>query len=306
MPWNANGDWYPDPNAGQYDPTTNMGNSASGGFGPGYGPPTPPPAQGGGNFFGVDPQAQTAHAPKVVGTDHDGNPITDAGTGSNQYVSGDVAFQYGGYAGGAQDFEDRMRADQAWAQSRGAPQIDQQAYGLARDAMQGNAPSAATTQMGMGVGQGTGSELASMNATSGGRFNTKAGMMGGVTGAAGQGAQAQTQAVGQGSMGRAEEIGTARGQFGGLAAQNLQAHGQQAAMNDALMNQYLAGETGVAQEQLQARMNERGAANQIGMNQEQYQVHPYTTGMSVLGKWGSGFTAAGTSGGDGGGMMGGS
>jgi hypothetical protein len=254
MPWDNNGNWYPGPGDA--------------------GPPMAP-----GETAQEQADLRTARANGSI-TGQGAYEGYDVGLASNRATPDDPAFQWGGHAAGAQQDVARMQAMQQWAEGRAAPQLDQQAYGLARGAMQGNAPSAATTQMGMGVGQGMGSELAAMNATSGGRFNTKAGMMGGVTGAAGEGAQMQNQAIGQGVAGRAQEIGTARGQFAGMAGQNLQAQQQQAAYNDELMQKYLRGEMDINTAQQKAWENARGMANQIGMSQEQYQFHP---GPAVLG-----------------------
>lgn len=171
------------------------------------------------------------------------------------YNAGD--FQYGNTQNEFAEAEKRRLNDMSRAaDSRKGVQLDQQAYGLSRDAAMGNAPSQAQNLLRGAQDEALGQNMAMAGAVKGGPGARLAAMRNA------QSANAQQQAAGANQMAalRAQEMATARGQFSGMAGQQAQLEAQQRAMND----QRAMGYQGMIQNVDMAQLNAGMARQQLG------------------------------------------
>jgi hypothetical protein len=271
------------PNGGNYDQYGNWipdtGNTQSGSTGTGPQGNTGP----GGNP--ANPQA-SGFSPDVNGLsqNYGRGPGNERGTDqnttlmdpnsppgpNNPYIPNDPAFQYGQTASGAYDREALMGGNAAGVEGRGGVRIDPNAYSMMAQAAAGKTPSAAEIQQGRGIGAAMGAQLAAANSARGGPQSMAAAQ----GSAAAQGGAMQTQAVGQAAQLRAQEMATARGQYGQMAQAQAQADIQQRAQNDAMSQFYTGQQSDIYTQQDQAFANARGGSNQIGIAQQPYSAIP--------------------------------
>jgi hypothetical protein len=251
MPWDAQGNWIP-------EGATQQGNVPMG---------TPAPS--------TAPSPQTT-SDVSAGVDPNGNAIT---------APNDPAFDYGGYAGGALDATNRMRAGQQWAESRKAAQLDPVAYQAALKAAQGDPNSTAQQALRQGVAGAQQSQQAIGASARGGPQAAAAAQQA----TQGQAALIGQQGTNQAQMLKAQEMVAGRAQLGQLASTQLGANLSQQQQNDALAANYLGKEMGINTAQLQAYGAVRGNANQIGSNADKYNFHPGDIPKGTAGAVGSVF-----------------
>jgi len=203
--------------------------------------------------------------------------------------------ELGEYNGGANDIAGRLSGMGASFQGRSGPQIfdryapanryaqgqsrDQsdQALGMLAGAANGNAPSAAATQMGMGIDSSLASQMGAANGVRGPNAALANRM------SALQGQQAQMQGVDAGSNARAQEMAQARGSYGqadiGQRAQDLQLAGldqksalAQAAIESGQMTQ---------NDRMQAQYDQLGLDAQSAQLQAQAQKYGADRGVNA-------------------------
>jgi hypothetical protein len=290
MPWDAQGNWIPGsgtPMPGGGDPSqANISSSSAsiGGFLPG-----PQYSNGQGIPNGDVSNGLPSNSLPLGRTESGTGPRWGMPQGGvDQRGPADPAFDYAGQAYGARDYARRFQAGQQWAEGRKAAQLDPEAYASALKAAQGDPNSSAQQALRQGVAGAQQSQQAIGASARGGPQAAAAAQQA----AQGQSALLGQQGTNQAQVLKAQEMATGRQQLGQMAGVNLNAQMNQQQLNDALAAGYLGNEMDVNTQQLQAGMDARQQANQIGMNKDQYMLHPGPAAMGAVKAVGTGVGAA--------------